>query len=137
MKKLICLLALCSSAMAVDVEIVSKNWYGTPIRMTLAGNRWNIPVGESRLLVPAGTYELREVDGGSPETLAVTSSDAGGAILHLWQSTNNVSGIGVLMEETDAPMSWFLRGFTLGLTLFGFALVLRIVRNSVNHSPEL
>lgn len=136
MKTIIIAIIFITTAAFADVEITYANWRGLPVVINGGITKWTLPIGQGEITLPEGDYTARTVDTEPGQDFTIASTILGAYRLHLWEQpgTNTVA---LFLDNKESNRTWFLEGFSLGLTFFGFALILRSVRKITNHSVEL
>jgi hypothetical protein len=138
MKRIFVLYFASLAVCLADAELLVRNNANGTVFLNSDVAQYGLPLGESRLQIPFGDYEL-SANPFDSNRVSVSFPDTafGGYMLRVATDTNGVPPFYLQVEETQSPLVWFGEGFGLALLFFGFGLVLRIQRGVVNHSAEL
>lgn len=126
------LLGVACACVATELRIV--NYGDAPLKTMVDGVQVVCPQGQTIALEVADNspFTVRWVDTDVENCVA---TDSGLTVVTVGMNGTNSQPVVAIEGKADS-MGWFNSGFGLGLTLYGFGLILRIMKKSVNHSVE-
>jgi hypothetical protein len=132
MKTTLFLLLCVVSGLATEVRL--QNHTGGDVRFESEGVRLVLRPGVSSFEWPDSAAASVGTSDSDMQAIALTDNGVTEILLGLDAATFDVV---VTVEGRAGWLEWWTAGFLLGFTFFGFGLTLRIVKKTVNHSPEI